>query len=191
METNAGVTGLNYQRMKSVFFPHTSFTDIELEMDRIDGLRVFSSMCSMIFERDITLAHGGFVLDTPAPTGLCGADFAKAMLFDIACAVKRSHDVLMDISPNDKEIVYGCGFKGHIFPQMVADLLGKQVVLRQGFTQSSILGCVQLCNRNFDLPPFSVAESRAFTPCPDGRYAEYYDKCETMRLNVDAAYNLR
>lgn len=148
IETNAGVSGLNYQRLKKVLFPNQSYEAIEQEVLALKDPKAIASFSTLVFDQNLPLVKGGFYMDAPLHHELTAADFVFGILFDIASSIKYNFDVLLDISPIEKEYVLGCGggFKGKVLPQLLADLLNKRVIVKEGYSQATIIGGVIICN---------------------------------------------
>lgn len=193
LEANAGVTGLNYQRLKEIFYPNEAYTVIEAELEQIqsevrqqltmtkgsdnevaDRLRqvapVTATLGSLIAAEAHPLTTGGFIFQVPVGADLSRGHFAWAALFDIACCIKANYDVLCEVSPYDKEYVWGCsgGMQSAMLRQFVAGLTGKEIRLRKHHTQASVIGGAIVCgqalgNHNYEDQPIerTVAADQA------------------------------
>jgi autoinducer 2 (AI-2) kinase len=70
LETNCGVTGLNYQRIKDIFYPNESYETIEGELDEIKEPSCFAHLGSLIADDKEIVTRGGFLFDVPIMTAL-------------------------------------------------------------------------------------------------------------------------
>lgn len=187
IETNAGVSGLNYQRLKKVFFPDKSYEQIEDEVLALEDPKTIASFGTLVFDKNLPLLKGGFYMDAPVHHELTSADFVFGILFDIASSIRYNFDVLIDISPSSKDYVYGCGggFKGKVLPQLLADLLNKKVIVKEGFSQASMLGGVIICNDALGEPNKEKEIVKVFNPSGDARYQELYKKWYQYRNDIN------
>lgn len=148
LEANAGVTGLNYQRLKEIFYPNESYEVIEKELAAQPDSLCVASLGSLIADEKAPLTRGGFIFDTPVPHQLTRASFVWATLWDIACCIKENYDCLMGVTKHDSDFVWACGggFQSRTLRQSIASLIGKKVRVRRGFHQASVLGGALICN---------------------------------------------
>jgi autoinducer 2 (AI-2) kinase len=65
LEANAGVTGLNYQRLKEIFYPNESYEIIEQEVGAIKDSHCVAALGSLLAGEKTPLIRGGFVFNTP------------------------------------------------------------------------------------------------------------------------------
>src|SRR5699024_3039435 len=135
LETNCGVTGLNYQRIKDIFYPKDSYDTIEKEIDNLREISCFANLGSLIADEKEVVTRGGFLFDIPIMTQLSRADFAFATLWDIACSIKKNFDTLLDIKYNDRDYVWVCGggFQSRHLKEYVAGLLNKKLYIGEEF----------------------------------------------------------
>src|SRR5690606_19903481 len=108
LETNAGVTGLNYQRLKEVFYPKESYEVMEEELAALKDPQCVASLGSLV-AGESPLQRGGFIFPAPVSHELTRASFVWAPLWDIACAVYENYKALIDVTPHHAEYVWGCG----------------------------------------------------------------------------------
>ncbi|MEG0979163.1 MAG: FGGY family carbohydrate kinase [Oscillospiraceae bacterium] len=183
LESNVGVTGLNYQRLKKSFAPNISYKQLEDDMNLEKEPRCICSLSTIKFEENRPLLNGAFVFNTPVESDLGVSDFALASLADMACGIKSNIDNLISIKEFKKDYIVCCGggFNGDIFPQLVADFTEKTVVLRHNYSQSSIVGCVNVCNEYFKTPPTINKEVRKYIPKPREWKKDYYKKWAEFR----------
>lgn len=149
LEANAGVTGLNYQRLKEIFYPNESYTVIENELEALKNNQCVASLGSMIAEEKSALLKGGFVFKTPVSHELSRACFVQGALWDMACCIKANFDVLNHVSAYEKDYVWACGggFQSRLLRQFIADLTNKRVLIRQGYEQASVVGGALMCSK--------------------------------------------
>ncbi|WP_431215955.1 hypothetical protein ACQ86N_15660 [Puia sp. P3] len=57
-EANAGVTGLNYQRLKEIFYPNEGYDVIEKELGRLDHFQCVASLGSLLADEKAPLTKG-------------------------------------------------------------------------------------------------------------------------------------
>lgn len=148
LEANAGVTGLNYQRLKEIFYPNESYSIIEKELAEIEGSVCVASLGSLIADEKVPVTRGGFIFNAPVSHQLTRACFVRATLWDIACCIKGNFDSLCDVIQFNQEYVWACGggFQSEVLAQFVANLIGKKVKIRQGYNQASVVGGALVCN---------------------------------------------
>lgn len=187
IETNAGVSGLNYQRLKNVFFPGKTYTEIEEEVLKLENPTCVASFGTFVFDKNLPLSKGGFMLDAPAHQDLTAADFMFSILFDIASSIKHNFDVLLDISDNGKSYVLGCGggFQGRVLPQLLADLLRKEIYIKDGFEQASMSGAVIICNDALNLENHSKETIKIYKPRNNGQLDMLYEKWSDYRNKIN------
>lgn len=152
LEANAGVTGLNYQRLKEIFYPHEGYDVIERELANISDASCMASLGSLVAEEDRPLTRAGFVFDVPVSPGLTRANFVWATIWDIACCIRENYDCLRDVSGHDADYVWACsgGLQSKTLRQCVADLIGKKIQVRRGFEQASVRGAAIVCNETLN-----------------------------------------
>lgn len=148
LEANAGVTGLNYQRLKEIFYPNESYEVIEKELAGNPGYHCTASLGSTIAEEKTPITKGGFIFNTPVSHELTRASFVRATLWDIACSIKENLEILCSVSGSTPDFVWACGggFQSKLLRQLVANLTGKKILIREGYQQSSVAGAALVCN---------------------------------------------
>ena len=153
LETNAGVTGLNFQRLKEVFYPNEGYDIIEEELESASSL-CMASLGSLIADEERPVTRGGFIFETPIAQNLTRADFVKGVFLDIACCITENYQYLNRVSSHQSEYIWGCGggFQSKYLAQLLADLLEKEIRIREGFQHASIIGAVHVCNEVFEIP---------------------------------------
>lgn len=147
LETNCGVTGLNYQRIKALFYPNESYESIEEELDYIKEPAIVACLGSLLADDKNIITHGGYLFNVPIMTELSRADFAFATLWDIACSIKENFDCLLNITSYNKDYVWCCGggLQSKHLRQFIAGLINKKIKFRQGYHQASVMGGALIC----------------------------------------------
>ena len=81
-------------------------------------------------------------------------DLIWAVLADIACSIYEQFQNLSDLTGNQAPAILGCGggFQSQALCQMLADLSGRELVLRPGFEQATVQGLIQLCGETMGEP---------------------------------------
>lgn len=147
-EANAGVTGLNYQRLKEVFYPNEGYDVIEKELAQNYYTNCTASLGSLIASEKTPVIHGGFLFPVPVSHELTRSCFVKATLLDIAFSIAENYKVLHAVSKHRPEYVWACGggLQSRMLRQIIANAIGKEIKVRHGFHQSSAVGGALLCN---------------------------------------------
>ncbi|WP_257666169.1 FGGY-family carbohydrate kinase [Parapedobacter tibetensis] len=148
LEANAGVTGLNYQRLKEIFYPNETYEVIEKELDETTYSQCVASLGSLIADEDVPLTKGGFIFNAPVSHQLTRGGFVFAILWDIACSIYENYNLLCAVAPHEENYIWACGggVQSRKLRQFIANLFGKEVRIRDTFRQSSVLGGAFLCN---------------------------------------------
>lgn len=160
LETNAGVTGLNFQRLKEIFYPREGYDIIEEELKTANA-RCTASLGSLIADEERPVTRGGFIFETPIPHNLTRADLVRAAFLDIACCIRENYEYLNGVSPHDQDYVWGCGggFQSETLTQLLADLMGKEIRIRESFQHASIIGGIHVCNTALGVPKAAVEDT--------------------------------
>ena len=147
LEANAGVTGLNYQRLKDIFYPNEGYDIIEKELAEHSTCQCVASLGSMVAEEKSSSAKGGFIFDVPVSHELTRAGFVRATLWDIACSIKENFETLCAVADHAPDFVWACGggFQSKMLLQFIANLTNKKVLVRDGFQQASVVGGALVC----------------------------------------------
>ena len=189
IEMNPGVTGLNYQRMKSAFCPDIPYEDLEKAFAAKRDVPCTASFSSLLFYERRSLKHGGFFFPSPFPDGIDRTDLLWAELGDIACSIYEQLWRLRKLTGHSRDYVLGCGggFRSGTLCQMLADLSGLELRLKPGFEQATVLGLVAVCNRALGLEePLAVGgEELRFTPGRDELIRRYHTLWGGSRLSVN------
>ncbi|MCH5720015.1 FGGY-family carbohydrate kinase [Niabella hibiscisoli] len=127
-EANAGVTGLNYQRLKEVFYPNEGYEVIERELEANPHRHCTASLGSLIATEQKPVLAGGFVFPVPVSHELSRSSFVWATLMDIAFSIAGNYEVLKEVSGHDKDYVWACGggLQSKTLRQLIANILGKK-----------------------------------------------------------------
>jgi autoinducer-2 kinase len=147
LEANAGVTGLNYQRLKEIFYPNETYAQMEKEVAEAMPSEVTASLGSLVAEEKHPITRGGFVFDVPVSQQLTRGAFVRAALWDIACAIKENLDCLCEVEEHRLDYLWACGggFQSAVLRQYIADLTSKKIYVRPGFQQASVVGGALVC----------------------------------------------
>lgn len=152
-ETNPGVTGLNYQRLRAQLCPDIPYERLEELYREKTDFACTASFSSLLFHQRRSLRNGGFFTRSPAAAELDRVDMLWAVLADIACSTQEQLSNLVRLTGNGDGPLLGCGggFQSPALCQMLADLSGRELQLRQGFQQATLRGLTALCGRHFGL----------------------------------------
>ncbi|SMG12175.1 FGGY-family carbohydrate kinase [Sphingobacterium psychroaquaticum] len=148
LEANAGVTGLNYQRLKEIFYPNEGYDVIEKELELATYSQCVASLGSLIADEEEPLTKGGFIFNAPVSHQLTRGSFVFAILWDIACSIYENYKFLCAVSPHHESYIWACGggVESRKLRQFMANLFGKSIKIRDTFRQASVLGGVFVCN---------------------------------------------
>lgn len=183
LETNAGVTGLNYQRLKEIFYPNESYELIEEELAKTTPSHCIASLGSLVAEENSPLLKGGFIFDTPVSNELTRASFVWATLWDIACCIKENFESLCDVTIYETDYVWACGggVQSRTLRQFISNLIGKKVLVRKGFRQSSVVGAAFICNDALKGLEIKAAEVEEVFPQDREYYHSLYLEWKKIR----------
>jgi autoinducer 2 (AI-2) kinase len=183
LETNCGVTGLNYQRMKSIFYPNEPYETIESELDQLKQPCCFAHLGSLLADDKYILTKGGFVFDVPVMTELSRADFAFAALWDVACSIKKNLDCLLEIHDNANDYVWCCGggFQSRHLREYVAGLIGKKLLIRPGYQQASVSGAAVVCDEASGKSEKTGTAVEIVEPAHDERFSLWLERWQEAR----------
>jgi autoinducer 2 (AI-2) kinase len=185
LEANAGVTGLNYQRLKEIFYPNEGYDVIEKELAEHPQSVCVASLGSLVAEEKSPLTRGGFIFDTPVSHELTRASFVRGTLWDIACCIKENFECLCAVSGHTPEFVWGCGggFQSGMLRQLVADLTGKKILFRRGFVQSSVVGGALICSEALGVAGTKATGVEEVYPRHNKDYSEKYREWKDVRAS--------
>jgi autoinducer 2 (AI-2) kinase len=183
LEANAGVTGLNYQRLKEIFYPNEGYDVIEKELEATAQTDCVASLGSLIAEEKSPLTKGGFVFQTPVSHDLTRASFVRATLWDIACCIKGNYETLCDVTNHQSDYVWACGggFQSRLLRQFIADLLGKKIYVRSGYQQASVVGGALICSEALGEKVELESEMEIILPQEEQNHQSHYDDWKEVR----------
>lgn len=186
LETNCGVTGLNFQRIKEIFYPTETYEVIESELDKVSEPSCFAQLGSLIANDKESLSKGGFLFDVPIMTGLSRADFAFAALWDIACCIKENLDCLFEIHQSNSDYLWCCGggFQSRHLRKYVAALTGKKLKFRAGFQQASVSGAAVVCSEALGQSEKLDTSVEVVIPEQNEDYFVWYEKWKETRKKL-------
>jgi autoinducer 2 (AI-2) kinase len=190
-EANAGVTGLNYQRLKEIFYPNEGYDVIEKELAAIRDFECVASLGSMLADEKSALTKGGFIFDAPVSHQLSRASFVWATLWDIACSICENYKTLNSVSPHEQDYIWACGggVQSHTLRQFIAALLNKKVMIRNSYRQSSVVGGVLICNKALgkEQPPAVTLE--VVEPTERAHYKALYAQWKNTRSSFKEIFS--
>ncbi|MBK5443237.1 FGGY-family carbohydrate kinase [Peribacillus sp. TH24] len=165
LETNPGITGLNYQKLKNIFYPNESYQLMEEEMSKLTTIDCVSTLGMYLTDEKNATKKGGFIFNTPLEENLTRAHFVASALWEIACTVKWHFDKLCEVIPYDLPYVWACGggFQSETLTKFVANLLQKEVRIHQGFNQASVVGSAVICNKTLGVNSVLSGDIKAIT----------------------------
>jgi autoinducer 2 (AI-2) kinase len=186
LEANAGVTGLNYQRLKEIFYPNEGYDVIEKELSQLRDPQCVASLGSLVADEKQALTRGGFIFDAPVSHELTRASFVWAVLWDIACCIKENYDCLLKVTQFEKDYVWACGggFQSRLLRKFIANLIDKKVRVRSGFQQASVAGATVICNEAFGIGLNSRDVTEVESPTDQQRHHALYLKWKETRADL-------
>lgn len=148
IETNPGVTGLNFQLIKDKLLPDTSYESIdEYILENYNNLKCLGSFTTQSPYKNIAFPNGGFLMNVPLHQELKKEDLVHGVVADIAFSIAfkiRQNEVLSQtISPFI--VGSGGGLRMTSLCQMIADLTSKKLVLKENYDEASIIGAARIC----------------------------------------------
>ena len=185
-EANAGVTGLNYQRLKEVFYPNEGYDIIEKELLENKNKQCVASLGSLIAGEKKPVIQGGFIFPTPVTHELTRSSFVWATLIDISFSIAENYKVLAEISGHDAGYIWACGggLQSKTLRNMIAAITGNELKVRNGFPQASVVGAAMLCNEALQISvhpeDVGVETSKANQEEAD-MYKLFYDQWKATR----------
>ena len=186
VETNPGVTGLNYQRIRNLLFDKVSYDDLEYALEQIKEIKCVAFFTSLDFENARGYPTGGFFMKPPFNQDFHREDMAWAIVADIACAIYHQYRQLISMtgSQNDTVLCCGGGFQSKMLCQHLANLTQKTLRLPKNFQQASVLGAAIVCNDYYSIDSSFDAEELRVIPNNDSLIKEYYKKWEKHRNRI-------
>ncbi|MGG1245258.1 FGGY family carbohydrate kinase [Bacillus cabrialesii] len=168
VETNPGITGLNYQKLKQIFYPIESYEVMEEEISALanEDNACVAALGSYLSTEKNALTKGGFLFDAPLSANLKRAHFVRAALQEIAFSIKWNFDILTEVTSFERDYVWVCGggFQSQALTQYIADLLQKKIYVQEGYQQASVVGAAVICNETFQLTEEMSANVRVIEP---------------------------
>lgn len=183
LEANAGVTGLNYQRLKEVFYPNEGYEVIEKELEETTYSQCMASLGSLIADEDEPLVKGGFIFNAPVSHQLTRGSFVFSILWDIACSIYENYKFLDAVSKHTEPYIWACGggVESRKLRQFLANLLGKRIRIRDTFRQASVLGGVFICNDALGIKNTTPALLEETFPEEQEKFHELYIEWKNTR----------
>lgn len=185
LETNAGVTGLNLQRYKAIFYPNESYDTMAAEIREaiIAGPQCWAALGSLLAGEEKPLLRGGFVLPVPLSHDLTRGQFSLAVLWDIACSIYENYLALCSVTPHDESYIWACGggLESQMLRQFLADLSGKEIRVRNNYRQATVAGGAVICNRIFGLSAEMNKEFTSIKPLPGNLAQKWHEQWKSSR----------
>ncbi|WP_232073993.1 FGGY-family carbohydrate kinase [Spirosoma aureum] len=184
LEANAGVTGLNYQRLKEIFYPNEAYEVIEEELAEEIQSPCVAALGSLLADEKAPLIRGGFIFNTPVSHQLTRSSFVLATLWDIACSIVENYKSLCAVSPHQPDYIWACGggVESRTLRQFIANLTQKTILVRDTYRQASVIGGVFVCNDALGLPSVEQAILEKVIPQTDKTMKARYDEWKAARL---------
>jgi len=182
-EANAGVTGLNYQRLKEIFYPNEDYEVIEKELAENPHTFCMASLGSLLADEEVPLTRGGFTFPAPVSHLLTRGSFVWATMLDIACSIAKNYRILAEVAGHRPGYIWGCGggLQSRTLRQLIANLTGKKVQMRCGYQQSSAIGGALICNEALQVAIEMDDVTEVVYPQETERYAGLYAEWEKTR----------
>lgn len=183
LEANAGVTGLNYQRLKEIFYPNERYEVIEEELATHTQSPCVAALGSLIADEKVPLIRGGFIFNTPVSHQLTRSSFVLATLWDIACSIVENYTSLCAVTPHQKDYILACGggVQSPTLRQFIANLTGKRIIIRDTYRQASVIGGVFVCNDALGLPVAEPTVLETTAPQNDPSVKAQYNEWKQAR----------
>lgn len=183
VETNVGVSGMNYDRAIKIFYPGWSYEQVEVELASKKPGKCLCTAGSMIFHKGQLTPKGGFFLDAPLQEDMDRGDFLLAVLLDYAFSFKTNLEQLFDIVHQECAVLHGCGggFSGKILPQLLADISGCEIRIPQNFASASCSGLVDQLNLHFKRTSTRPKDDRVIMPRPAEELLSHYERWQACR----------
>lgn len=183
LEANAGVTGLNYQRLKEIFYPNEDYEVIERELGETSYSQCVASLGSLVADEDTPLTKGGFIFNAPVSHQLTRGGFVFAILWDIACSIYENYKVLDDVSAHNRDYIWACGggVQSRKLRQFIANLTNKSIRICNTYRQSSVLGGAFICAEAIGQRGMAPELQDEVTPQDRGRFLELYAEWRRAR----------
>ncbi|NQD70620.1 sugar kinase [Sphingobacterium shayense] len=183
LEANAGVTGLNYQRLKEIFYPNEDYQVIEKELEEISYSQCVASLGSLIAEEDEPSVKGGFIFNAPVSHQLTRGSFVFSVLWDIACSIFENYKFLCEVSSHDQDYIWACGggMESRKLRQFLANLFGKSIRITDTYRQASVLGGVFVCNDALGIQSNKPELAEETFPQEQDKFEQLYQEWKQAR----------
>ena len=183
LEANAGVTGLNFQRLKEIFYPNESYAVIEQELAKVKDSFCMASLGSVVADEPTALLKGGFIFPAPVSHQLRRGHFVFATLLDIACTIAENYRILSEVTGQQPDYVWACGggMQSRTLRKLLAAILDKKVQVRPGFEQSSVLGGTLTCNEALQAGIGLNGQAEVILPQQQEQYAPLLEEWKKTR----------
>ena len=190
-EVNAGVTGLNYQRLKEIFYPNEEYAVIEKELSEIQTFQCVASLGSLLADEKSPLTKGGFIFDAPVSHQLTRGSFVWATLWDIACSIFENYKSLCDVTKHEQDYIWACGggVESNTLRQFIANLLNKKVRIRNSYRQSSVIGGVVICNNALGKKQVEAFTLEEVLPQEQQHYSSLYSEWKKTRSSFKEIFS--
>ncbi|WP_300598259.1 FGGY family carbohydrate kinase [Niabella sp.] len=183
VEANAGVTGLNYQRLKKIFYPNEGYDVIEEELRSVTDFQCVASLGSLVADEKKPLIKGGFIFNTPVNHELSRAGMVWATLWDIACSIFENYKTLVSVTPNEQGYIWTCGggMESKMLRQFIADLTGKEIRIRGNYRHASVVGGMMICNTALGIAAKQTELYEQVQPAAATQHAHFYNSWKEHR----------
>lgn len=184
VEANAGVTGLNYQRLKKIFYPNEGYEVIEAELRSVTDFQCIASLGSLVADEKKPLIRGGFIFNTPVNQELTRAGMVWATLWDIACSIFENYKTLISVTPNGHSYIWTCGgsMESSLLRQFIADLTGKEIRIRDNYRHASAVGGMMICNKALGIEEVQTDVYEQVRPAEGTQQRDhFYDRWKAHR----------
>ena len=182
-EANAGVTGLNYQRLKEIFYPNEDYAVIEKELEESNPVFCMASLGSLLADEEVSLTRGGFIFPAPVSHLLTRGSFVWATILDIACSIVKNYRILAAAAGHTPDYIWACGggLQSRVLRQLIANLTGKKVQMRREYQQSSAVGGALICNEALQVNARMDERTEVISPADTEYYNTLYAEWEKTR----------
>lgn len=186
LEANAGVTGLNYQRLKEIFYPNEGYPVIEQELTAMDCRQCVAVLGSLIADEPSPVTRGGFLFNVPVSHELNRASFVWATLWDIACSIRENFFTLCSVASYSSDHVWACGggMQSRTLRELIAGLLGKKVLMRSNYKDSTVVGGAYICHRALNGGAIVPPDVEAVAPAGQPYFAGQYESWKQTRAGL-------
>lgn len=176
IETNGGATGLNYQRVKKLLFPDVSYEEQESNIQKKKQVNCLASFSTLDFDLNKSNEKGGFIFNAPFHYDIKKEDFIHGVILDIACTITYNIKLLEKITESTIPYIIGCGggFQGNILPQLLADISGKKIIIKDNYKDASLVGAAYLCNEGINEKYNEPQLSKSLEPKSEKTLDQYY-----------------